>query len=131
VATRNDRAADADAGFDRGVISGDAWRRSHGFTEQDAPTPTEVALRLLKEKGAITPELTEAMLGAVAPDVMKATRLASQATSLAPIPPEVERLLKGPQSTEPVADEAAPETIDLEIPETPAETTEPTPTTEV
>ena len=126
VATRNDRAADADAGFDRGVISGDAWRRSHGFTEQDAPTPTEVALRLLKEKGAITPELTEAMLGAVAPDVMKATRLASQATSLAPIPPEVERLLKGPQSTEPVADEAAPET-----PETPTETTEPTPTTEV
>jgi len=126
VATRNDRAADADAGFDRGVISGDAWRRSHGFTEQDAPTPTEVALRLLKEKGAITPELTEAMLGAVAPDVMKATRLASQAQSLAPIPPEVERLLKGPQSTEPVADEAAPET-----PETPTETTEPTPTTEV
>ena len=66
------------------------------------------------------------MLGAVAPDVMKATRLASQAQSLAPIPPEVERLLKGPQSTEPVADEAAPET-----PETPTETTEPTPTTEV
>ena len=131
VATRNDRAADADAGFDRGVISGDAWRRSHGFTEQDAPTPTEVALRLLKEKGAITPELTEAMLGAVAPDVMKATRLASQATSLAPIPPEVERLLKGPQSTEPVTDEAAPETVDLETPETPAETPEPTPTTEV
>ena len=131
VATRNDRAADADAGFDRGVISGDAWRRSHGFTEQDAPTPTEVALRLLKEKGAITPELTEAMLGAVAPDVMKATRLASQATSLAPIPPEVERLLKGPQAIEPVTDEAAPETVDLETQETPAETPEPTPTTEV
>ena len=121
VATRNDRAADADAGFDRGVISGDAWRRSHGFTEQDAPTPTEVALRLLKEKGAITPELTEAMLGAVAPDVMKATRLASQAQSLAPIPPEVERLLKGPQQ---IAAEAT-ET------ETPTETPEPTPTTEV
>ena len=121
VATRNDRAADADAGFDRGVISGDAWRRSHGFTEQDGPTPTEVALRLLREKGAITPELTEAMLGAVAPDVMKATRLASQATSLAPIPPEVERLLKGPQQ---IAAEGA-ET------ETPTETPEPTPTTEV
>jgi hypothetical protein len=111
VATRNDRAADADAGFDRGIISGDAWRRSHGFTEQDAPTPTEVALRLLTEKGAITPELTEAMLGAVAPDVMKATRLASQAQSLAPIPPEVERLLKGPQETEqPTAETPAEET---------------------
>jgi len=99
VATRNDRAADADAGFDRGAISGDTWRRAHGFTEQDAPTPVEVALRMLQEKGSITPELTEAMLGAVAPDVMKATRLASQAESLAPIPPEVERLLKGPQAS--------------------------------
>jgi hypothetical protein len=99
VATRNDRAADADAGFDRGAISGDTWRRAHGFTEQDAPTAVEVALRMLQEKGSITPELTEAMLGAVAPDVMKATRLASQAESLAPIPPEVERLLKGPQAS--------------------------------
>lgn len=113
VATRNDRAADADAGFDRGAISGDTWRRAHGFTEQDAPTPIEVALRMLQEKGSITPELTEAMLGAVAPEVMKATRLASQAESIAPIPPEVERLLKGPAATE------APT-------ETPAETT-PTP----
>ena len=118
VATRNDRAADADAGFDRGIISGDAWRRSHGFTEQDAPTPTEVALRLLTEKGAITPELTEAMLGAVAPDVMKATRLASQAQSLAPIPPEVERLLKGPQELEqPTAETPAEETT----PQTPTQ----------
>ena len=105
MATRNDRAADADAGFDRGAISGDTWRRAHGFTEQDAPTPVEVALRMLQEKGSITPELTEAMLGAVAPDVMKATRLASQAESLAPIPPEVERLLKGPQTS---PEEAAP-----------------------
>jgi hypothetical protein len=61
------------------------------------------------------------MLGAVAPDVMKATRLASQATSLAPIPPEVERLLKGPQ-------QIAAEPTETE---TPTETPEPTPTTEV
>ena len=117
VATRNDRAADADAGFDRGAVSGDTWRRAHGFTEQDAPTPIEVALRMLQEKGSITPELTEAMLGAVAPEVMKATRLASQAESIAPIPPEVERLLKGPAPTETA--EPAPT-------ETPVETT-PTP----
>jgi hypothetical protein len=60
---------------------------------------------LLIEKGVITPELTESMLGAVAPEVMKATRMASQASSLAPIPPEVERLLKGPAATEAPATE--------------------------
>jgi hypothetical protein len=115
VATRNDRAADADAGFDRMAVSMDTWRRAHGFTETDAPEPTELALRLLVEKGSITPELTEAMLGAVAPDIIKAARMASQAESIAPIPPELERLLKGPQpATEetptetPVAEEEAP-----------------------
>jgi len=115
VATRNDRAADADAGFDRMAVSMDTWRRAHGFTETDAPEPTELALRLLVEKGSITPELTEAMLGAVAPEIIKAARMASQADSIAPIPPELERLLKGPQpATEetptetPVAEEEAP-----------------------
>jgi len=98
VATRNDRAADADSGFDRMAVSFDSWRRAHGFSEADAPTPTELALRLLIEKGVISPDLTESMLGAVAPDVMQATRMAQQAASVAPISPEMERLLKGPSA---------------------------------
>lgn len=117
VSTRNDRAEDADSGFDRMAISMDTWRRAHGFSEADAPEPKEVALRMLMEKGVITPELTEAMLNAVAPDIMKATRLASQAANVAPIPPEVERLLKGPQEssatpaeeTQPTQETAAPQ----------------------
>ena len=94
VSTRNDRAADADAGFDRGAISLDTWRRAHGFSDQDAPTPNEIALRMLNERGVITPELTEALLGVVAPEIMKAVRGASQATSAAPIPPELEQILQ-------------------------------------
>jgi hypothetical protein len=43
VATRNDKAADADSGFDRGAISYDSWRRAHGFSSMDAPTPNELA----------------------------------------------------------------------------------------
>jgi len=109
VATRNDRAADADAGFDRMAVSYDSWRRAHGFTDADAPTPTELALRLLIEKGSITPELTESMLAAVAPEVIQATRVAQQSQSVAPIPPELEKLLKGP---------------DAQVEETPAETSD-------
>ena len=114
VSTRNDRAADADAGLDRGAVSYQTWRRAHGFSDQDAPTPTEVALRMLREKGMITPELTEAMLGAVAPEVMQAVRDAQQASSVAPLPPEVEKVLKqaagqepaeGAEETEPPAEE--------------------------
>jgi hypothetical protein len=97
VATRNDRAADADSGFDRMAVSYDTWRRAHGFSESDAPTPEEVALRLMFEKGAISPELTEAMIGAFAPEVMEATRDAQQASSVAPMPANVMEMLQGGQ----------------------------------
>ena len=130
VATRNDRAADADAGFDKMAVSLDTWRRTHGFSEADAPNPTELALRLLIEKGMLTPELTESMLTVVAPEVMQATRAASQATSVAPIPPEVERLLKGPGDALASA-ESAPAETSAPSPATapaPAETPATTPT---
>jgi hypothetical protein len=104
VATRNDRAMDADSGFDKMAVSYDTWRRTHGFTEADAPSPTELGLRLLIEKGMITPELTEAMLAAVAPEVMKAAREASQANSAAPIPTDLAQAMGGA----PAAPEAAP-----------------------
>lgn len=93
VATRNDRAADADAGFDRFAISYNAWRRAHGFSDADAPDGTEVALRMMMERGQVLPETTESMLGAIAPDLMNRVREASQASSVAPIPPEVQQAL--------------------------------------
>ena len=104
VATRNDRAADADNGFDRMAISYDTWRKTHGFSEADAPTPQEVAMRLVFEKGMITPDLTQAMLSAVAPEVMAAARNAQQAESVAPMPTELEQLLgQQPQGAAPSA----------------------------
>jgi len=117
VSTRNDRAADADAGYDRMAVSPDTWRRAHGFSDQDAPTPTELALRMLTEKGVITPELTEAMLNAIAPDVMNAVREAQQASSVAPLPPDVETILQQATGATPAPESAEPTP---ETPETPA-----------
>jgi hypothetical protein len=111
VATRNDRAMDADSGFDKMAVSYDTWRRTHGFTDADAPSPTELGLRLLIEKGAITPELTEATLAAVAPEVMEAARRAQQASSVAPIPGDVSQMLNGEQPPTPVPTEG-PETTE-------------------
>jgi hypothetical protein len=105
ISTRNDRATDADDGYDRQAVSLATWRRAHGFTEADAPTPDEVAIRMVMEKGMISPELTEAVLGAIAPGVMAAVRNAQQASSVAPVPPEVQQLLQGAQ---PPAPEAVP-----------------------
>ena len=123
VATRNDRAADADSGFDKMAISYETWRRSHGFNEAEAPSPTELALRLLVDKGMITPELTEAMLGAVAPEVMAKVREAAQAANPAPLPEGLDQMLQGgpapapdapaeeaPAEAPPLAESTPPET---------------------
>jgi hypothetical protein len=131
VATRNDRAADADSGFDKMAVSYETWRRAHGFSEAEAPSPTEVALRLLVEKGMITPELTEAMLGVVAPDVMEKIRGAAQAASPAPVPEEALQALQGEQA--PTGEEApapvAEEPPALAEPATPPPAEQPAPIT--
>jgi len=93
IATRNDRATDADAGFDRMAISANSWRRAHGFSDADAPTPTELSIRLLQERGVFTPEFTEAMLAAVAPGVINTVREQQQQSSVAPISPELQAAL--------------------------------------
>lgn len=95
ISTRTDRAADADSGFEKNAISAETWRRAHGFTQDDAPTSTELAIRLMTTHGAFSPELTEAVLTAVAPEIMNAARSASQGASVAPVPPAVDDILNG------------------------------------
>jgi hypothetical protein len=97
IATRNDRASDADMGFEKMAVSFDTWRRSHGFSDQDAPTPQELGLRLIISKGTITPELTESMLSAVSPEIMELVRTTSQANNPAPMSPDIQQLLEGGQ----------------------------------
>lgn len=108
VATRNDRAADADSGFDKMAISFETWRRAHGFADADAPDAKEIALRLLFEKAAISPDLTESMLGALAPEVMNAARAASQAANPAPMPQNIADVLAGNPVAAPAEAPAAP-----------------------
>jgi hypothetical protein len=93
IATRNDRATDADSGFDRMAVSANTWRRAHGFSDADAPTPKELSIRLLQERGVFTPEFTEAMLSAIAPEVINTVRSQQQQSSVAPIPPELQQAL--------------------------------------
>jgi hypothetical protein len=112
VATRNDRAADADSGFDKMAVSFESWRRAHGFNENDAPRPDEVAIRLMMQKGAISPELTEAMLTSIAPEIVNAARQAQQGASVAPIPPEVQQILQGgTPGAAPASPVAAPDAV--------------------
>ena len=109
VATRNDRAADADSGFDRMAVSMEAWRRAHGFSAADAPDAKEVAIRLLIEKGALSPELSEAMINAISPEFMNKIREVQNAGSPAPIPPEIQQALDQAAGVTPPSDETTQE----------------------
>jgi hypothetical protein len=66
---------------------------------------------MLVEKGALSPELTQAMIGAIAPEVMKSVRDAQQAESVAPVPQEIQQIL---DNATPTAEPAAP--VEEELP---------------
>lgn len=116
VTTRPNRAEDADKGFDNHLLSGAAWRRAHNYTDDDAPTSTELAVRMLIEKGQITPELAESLLSVIAPEVMSAVREASQASNPSPVPEAVEDILN-PEAVP--APEAVPDSDPTPSPTTP------------
>jgi hypothetical protein len=96
------------------AVSFDTWRRAHGFSAADAPDAKELALRLVMQKGMVTPELTEAMLQSVAPEMMGALRQQTMENNGAAIPPEIDDLLTpagtgAPSTTEDVAEESTQE----------------------
>jgi hypothetical protein len=121
ISTRNDRATDADSGFEKMAVSLETWRRAHGFSEADAPTPEELAVRMIFEKGVITPELTQAVLSALSPEFMDRVQGAQQADSVAPLPQNVIDALGGqaPAAEAPVTaaagDACPPATQDIAI----------------
>lgn len=117
VATRNDRAADADMGFDKMAVSYDAWRRAHGFSEADAPDPKEYAIRSVLQKGMVTPELTASILQAIAPDLLGNIREQNMDESGAPIPPEVDEILNEAAAPQGEAPEPTTDSPDLAEPE--------------
>jgi hypothetical protein len=116
VVTKPDRSEDADKGYGRMLISGAAWRRAHGFSEADAPTDEELALRVALS-GSVAPSTTLDFLRQVAPDLVKEAEQLAQQSFGDPT-----------RKTEP-SDLAPQDTPDAQpaIPQSPPETTPPAP----
>lgn len=112
VVVRPNRNEDATQGYDRYILSEEAWRRTHGFSEADAPSKDEVVQRLVISKGQLPDALTEALLQVMAPEIMQAAR-AGNPQAAENIPPEVAQALGQPPSQAP-AEPAAPEPTPFE-----------------
>jgi hypothetical protein len=93
IVTRPDRSTAANEGFDRFLLSGEAWRRARGYSDLDKPSDDELIKRLALEKIQIPPEIAAVLVEAVSPEFFEKARSANQEE--AGVPPEVAELLGG------------------------------------
>jgi hypothetical protein len=89
VVTRPDRSQAANEGFDKRILSADAWRDARGFSDADAPTPEELLQRTVLDRGQIPPDLVQTLLELVAPAFFNQL----QAGTAEQLPSEVSDLL--------------------------------------
>lgn len=93
IVTRPDRSASADTGLQNGAINDAAWRRAHGYSEHDAPTPEERLLKLALARAVIPPDMSPALIESIYPEFFVKQRAEGQAE--AGIPSDVADLLNG------------------------------------
>jgi hypothetical protein len=74
VVSKPDPAESATAGYDRFLLSGNAWRQAHGFSDADAPNGVEMARRVALEKTQVTPELAQILMEKLFPNLLKEER---------------------------------------------------------
>lgn len=105
ITAKPSRADAADRGLEFGTISKPAWRRAHGFGENDAPTELEIAQGMAISRGALSEPVTEALLRTLMPTILEQVDRAmqSQAGDVGQILDEL-----GPGGTPPAPDQTAP-----------------------
>ncbi len=111
IVTRPDRSASADAGYANKNISGEAWRRAHGWSEHDAPDDDEILRRLALERAVIPPDMGPALIESLNPAFFAKARQSGQ--DAAGIPSDVAQLLDGgtgaPTDAAPASEAVTPE----------------------
>lgn len=115
VVSRPDPANSANDGYDKFVLSGSAWRRAHGFSNTDAPTEAELALRLALEKTTVPPEIATALIKSAVPHIFEEQRQRAREDLPVPFPESAAQLLDGTDNglaetaVEPISPEAVEE----------------------
>lgn len=79
VLVKPDRSEDADNGYTKLLVSGETWRRAHGFGPSDAPTDEELARRIALG-GSIAPSTTFDFLRLIAPELVNKAEQLSRAS---------------------------------------------------
>lgn len=94
IITRPSAAQDASDGYDKMLLSGDAWRREHGYGENDKPSEEELAFMLLVKSGTMPDEITTALYNVVLPNILGKQRDAAIAEGPVPMPESAANILQ-------------------------------------
>jgi hypothetical protein len=134
ILTSADRAQHADIGFDKYLLSGEAWRSAHGFAETDAPTGDELLKRIVVSRGQVAPELMESVFQQIAPEVTGAIRAQNIGEGATPFPAGLQQMLETGGAPAPEGEQGEPipqEILDgLPLPGVPAQAPAPAPAPE-
>lgn len=71
IAARPDRESSSRTGLENMALSNEAWRKANGYTENDAPTETEVAQKIAIKRGSFSEPVVEALLRTLIPNIME------------------------------------------------------------
>lgn len=105
ITTKPSKAESATEGYNMHLLSGDAWRRAHGFSASDGPTELETGQRLAVERGLLSEAVTEALLATLMPELM--ARVREHEIAQSPDGAELMDALNGDTIPEPGSEEPA------------------------
>lgn len=94
IVTRPNQAVDANDGYDRMLVGPSAWRREHGFGDDDAPSEAEMGMMLLTSGTQLPPDVQMALLQALMPKVLGKQREDNVAEQPVPMPQSAQDMLQ-------------------------------------
>lgn len=95
VVTKSDPSASADKGLDAMLISEDAWRKAHGFSDSDAPSREELMRRYFITKAPAQPTQIDMMFPQIWPEAVENARAAYLEKAPVPMPVSAQQILYG------------------------------------
>jgi hypothetical protein len=93
IVTRPDKSTAANEGYDRNILSEQAWRVARGFSEYDAPTEDELLRKVALTRTQVPPDIAAALIERLAPAFFAALR--GEGQEEAGIPDDISSLLEG------------------------------------
>jgi hypothetical protein len=109
IVTRPNQAQDSSDGYDRFTLGPGAWRREHGFSDEDAPTEAELAMMLVTKGTALPPEVQMSLLQAMLPKLLGEQREKNLEEQPTPFPESASNMLSPAAEATNISDAATGE----------------------